>query len=345
VQLLRFSVIGASAVRTFVQLDPGSPGVHPVYRRRGRLMRWVGHLVKVPQPRPRHVPLERPLPIARWMAAVLQAGATPHLVTFTSPAVRLCQAALEADVDLCGAQLTITGEPMTAARLAAIRRAGASVVSRYASTESGTVGYGCLQPETSDDVHLWQDLHALIQPGPDGAIAGLPPDALLLSSLRLTAPVILLNVSMGDQAEVKRRACECPLERLGWTTQLRTIRSFEKLTTGGMTFLDSDVIRVLEEVLPAHFGGGPTDYQLLEEETDGGRPLLRLLVHPAIGPLDADAVGRVFLEVIGSGSPSQRIMALQWHDWGVLRVERRTPLITASGKILHLHQERNPVAP
>lgn len=55
-------------------------------------------------------------------------------------------------------------------------------------------------------------------------------------------------------------------ERLGWTLHLHGIRSVEKLTAAGMTFLDSDVIRVLEEVLPGRFGGGPTHYQLVEEE-------------------------------------------------------------------------------
>jgi hypothetical protein len=57
---------------------------------------------------------------------------------------------------------------------------------------------------------------------------------------------------------------------LGWTTHLRDIRSQEKLTAGGMTFLDTDLIRVLEEVLPARFGGAPTDYQLVEEEAEEG---------------------------------------------------------------------------
>jgi len=303
VQLLRFSAIGAPAVRTFVQLDPAIPGVSPAYGRRVRLLRWAGRVLGVPQPHPRYVALEQPLPIAHWMAAVLRAGETPHLMTFTSPAVRLCRAALEAGVDLRGAQLTVTGEPMTAARLAAIRRAGATVVSRYGSNESGTMGYGCLRPEAPDEVHLWHDLHALVQPGSSLPDSGLPGQALLISSLRPTAPVILLNVSMGDQAELVQRACGCGLERLGWTTHVRTIRSFEKLTAGGMTFLDTDVIRVLEVVLPARFGGGPTDYQLIEDEADGGGACLRLLVHPAIGPLDADAVAQVFLEVIGSESP------------------------------------------
>ncbi len=71
---------------------------------------------------------------------------------------------------------------------------------------------------------------------------------------------------MGDQAVVSERACGCPYQQLGWTTHLHGIRSFEKLTAAGMTFLDTDVIRVLEEVLPGRFGGIPSDYQLVEEE-------------------------------------------------------------------------------
>jgi len=32
-----------------------------------------------------------------------------------------------------------------------------------------------------------------------------------------------------------------------------------------------------------------------------------------------------------------------WRDSQVLRVERRAPFVTPSGKILHLHLERRPV--
>lgn len=31
------------------------------------------------------------------------------------------------------------------------------------------------------------------------------------------------------------------------------------------------------------------------------------------------------------------VMGLAWRDAGLLRVERRAPLVTAAGKILHLH--------
>jgi len=337
---LLYSRMGAPPVRWFSQVDPAAPGLHPRYRWSARGMRWGSLLAGVPLPRPQHVPLTNPLRVAHWMAGILRAGGTPHLYTFASSAVRLCRAALDAGVDLRGAQLTLGSEPITAARLAAVRRAGAEAVPGYGTAECNYIGTGCLAPEAPDDLHLVHDTHALIQPGPDGEQTDLPPSALLISSLRRTAPVILLNVSLGDQAVVARRACGCPLERLGWATHLHTVRSYEKLTAGGMTFLDTDVIRVLEEVLPARFGGGPTDYQLLEEEAPDGQPDLQLLVEPALGPLDPDAVTDAFLGALGGGSGVERVMATQWRQGRFLRVQRRAPLLTASGKVLHLHVER-----
>ena len=340
VNLLEFAMGGTPPVRWFSQLDTAAPGVHPRYRWSSRVVRWTSFVTGVPLPSPVYVPLQEPLPIARWMADVVQTGHTPHLWTYASSAVQVCRAALAAGIDLGGARFTAGGEPLTAARLALIRRSGAQVAPRYGATETDIIGYACLAPEAPDDQHLLHDRLALIQPRPDPERTGLPPLALLVTSTLATAPVILLNVSLGDQAVLVQRTCGCPLERLGWATHLHTIRSFEKLTAGGMTFLDTDVIRVLEEVLPARFGGGPTDYQLLEEEAGDGQPRLRLLVHPAIGPLAAEAVAEAFLAAIGDRSEGERVMALHWREGGFLQVERGAPLTTSSGKILHLHQPR-----
>src|SRR5262249_47784638 len=162
---------------------------------------------------------------------------------------------------------TVGGEPVTAARLAAIREVGADGLAQYGSAETGgNLALGCLAPGQPDDMHVTHDIHALIQPGDATVSSELSARALLITSLRNRAPFIFLNVSLGDEAILERRDCGCPLERRGWRTHAHTIRSFEKLTAGGMTFLDVDVIRVLEEVLPARFGGGPADYQLVEEE-------------------------------------------------------------------------------
>jgi len=340
-RFLEYSTCGPPPLRWFSQVDPAAPGLHPRYRWSVRAMRLGGLLAGLSLPRLQHVPLDDPLPIAHWMAEVLHSGLTPYLHTFPSPAVRLCQAAFEARIELSGARFTLGGEPVTEARMAVVRRVGAHGLPRYGSADTGgSIGDGCLTPEVVDDVHLFHDLHAVIHSGPEGEAFGLPATALLISSLRATAPFILLNLSMGDQAVMRQRACGCPLERLGWATHLHTIRSYEKLTSGGMTFLDTDVIRVLEEVLPARFGGAPTDYQLLEDEADDGSPRLRLLVHPAVGPLDTEAVSETFLIAIGTGSGIERVMALLWRDAGLLRVERRAPLTTATGKILHLHTNR-----
>jgi len=253
--------------------------------------------------------------------------------------VRLAEAALAAGLDLEGVEMTLIGEPITAARLAAIGRAGARAVPAYGSGEAGLIATGCLAPVEPDEVHVYRDLQALIQPGRDAAVTALPPEALLISSLRPTAALVLLNVAMGDQAEMDERACGCPLADLGWTSHLSGIRSYEKLTAGGMTFLDTDIIRVLEDVLPARFGGGPTDYQLVEEEDPGGRPRVRLLVHPAVGPLDDGAVADAFLAGIGGGAGVERVMELEWRQARILQVERRVPRTAPTGKIAHLHLE------
>jgi hypothetical protein len=254
----------------------------------------------------------------------------------------VCQAALNSGLRLDGAQFTASGEALTPARRAVIEAAGARVVVSYGIAECGWIGQGCLEPETSDDLHLYEDVHAVIQPGVDGARQSLPPGALLISSLSSTAGVVLLNVSFGDQAEMVERQCGCPMEQFGWRRHLQNVRSYEKLTAGGMTFLDTDIIRVLEETLPKKFGGGPTDYQLVEEEAEDGRPRLRLLVNPALGPLNIEAIAESFFAGIVVGSGAERIMGLQWRDGHLLRVERATPRSTTRGKILHLYRERRP---
>jgi len=342
--VVRSSSFGAPMARYFSLVDPAEADLDPRYRWEVRALRLGSILTGVPLPRPEYVPIADPLPIARWLAGVLRSGRTPHLFTFVSPALRLCQAATQAGIELRGAMATITGEPVTAVRLGLLERAGLRAVSEYGSAEcGGSISHGCLAPEAPDEVHLFDDLHALIPAATPADGGELPGSAILVTSLRSTAPLILLNVSMGDRAVLTRRRCGCPLEELGWTTHLHTIRSFEKLTAGGMTFLDTDVIRVLEEVLPARFGGGPTDYQLAEEDGADGQPRLRLVVHPAVGPLDADALIEAFLAEVGSGAGAERVMAIQWRMARLLEVERRPPRATASGKILHLHREYRPM--
>jgi hypothetical protein len=258
------------------------------------------------------------------------------LTTWVSSAISICRTASSLGVDLSGTQFTVGGEPLTAARLDMIHKSGAVAVPRFMSVESGYIGYGCLNPDAPDDYHSINDFTAVIQAGPEAARRGLPAEALLLTSLRPASPFILLNVSLGDQARLERRSCGCPLEKLGWSNHLCQVRSFEKLTSGGMTFLDRDIVLVLEKILPSRFGGTPVDYQLIEEQTEEGRPRLLLLISPEVGRLDEAQVLEYFYESIGRGSGAERVMSLQWRSAGLISVRRQRPRATQTGKILHL---------
>jgi hypothetical protein len=331
--LLWYSGYGRPADRWFQQADPASFGWHSRLGKSVRLLGWISRLAGVPLPWPEYAPVKNPLPVLRWMEESLAKGAVPHLFVAPSAAVALCQMAEQFGVGLQGARFTVTGEPVTAARLAAIRRAGGDPVPDYGCSETGgSLTCGCLAPEAPDDVHFFGDLHAIIQ----ADATPFPRNALLITSLRDTAPFILLNVSMGDCATVTARRCGCPLEMLGWPIHLQQIRSFEKLTALGVTFEDSEIIPLLEELLPRTFGGGPTDYQLEEEESADGAPCLHLRVRPSVGDVDAEAVAKFFLEEIGKSSEIKRNMAAIWRQTGLLRVVRGEPRETSSGKILHL---------
>jgi hypothetical protein len=336
--LVCYAAAGLPQARWFTPIDPQSLELPALYRASARLLPWAGLVAGARLPRAEHAPLAEPTSILRWMTAVLRAGGTPCLVGYASALVQLCQAARDSGVELAGARVQAVGEPLTVSRLHALRRAGVEASVSYGSADAGPMAYSCLSPEAPDDVHFYDDLLAVIQPEL-GHIAGMRSHSLLVSTLCESAPLVLLNVSLGDEAIRTGRRCGCPLQQLGWTTHLHTIRSYEKLTAGGMTFLDADLVRVLEETLPARFGGSPIDYQLVEQEKAGGAAGLRLVVHPRVGPLDAAALVSAFLDALGARSNAERIMGLAWREEGVLTVERRPPRATPSGKILHLHVE------
>jgi hypothetical protein len=336
-RLLKYSSFGRPPVRWFSQVDPAAPAIDPMFRWSERAMRWGSRLARVPLPAPVFAPLSNPLAVARWIRSVVTAGQVPHIFTFPSSAVRLCHAAADAGIDISGARYTLSGEPITSTRLDVIRSSGGDVAPRYGSMECGPIAQACLHPDTADDLHLQHDLHAVIQPG-DNSL--LPSNAVLITSLHPASPFIMINVSMGDAGVLSSRRCGCAMEELGFTAHLSTVRSFEKLTAGGMTFFDSDIVRILEDILPPRFGGKATHYQLIEENTPGGEPRMRLAIDPSVGPVNPSAVIECFIEAISGDSPVNRMMAVMWKESGFISVVREVPAVTRAGKIQHIHVRR-----
>jgi DNA-binding transcriptional LysR family regulator len=122
------------------------------------------------------------------------------------------------------------------------------------------------------------------------------------------------------------------MEAHGWGRHLRDVRSFEKLTSAGMTFLDVDVIRILDEILPARLGGVPGQYQLIEDEPPDGRPRVRLLVPPALGVVDPALTREIFLAALASGSDTHRSMASTWREAGLVEVKPLSPFRSRSAR-------------
>jgi hypothetical protein len=165
-------------------------------------------------------------------------------------------------------------------------------------------------------------------------------DALYLTTLLPAAPKIMLNLDTGDYGVLGRRDCGCGLEKLGLDLHLHTIRSYEKLTTGGMHFLGGEFVTLVEQILPQTFGGNPTDYQFVEEDK-GAESQVRILISRRVGPLDEAAVIAKVLDYLGSRSRGDRSMAWHWQQAGTLRVSREEPLATQGDKIPHLRVLRS----
>ncbi|MDR7485316.1 MAG: hypothetical protein QN187_08295 [Armatimonadota bacterium] len=312
----------------------------PVSRRAGsRYLALLGRLASIRLPAPSFLDLRNPEAMAARLAGLRRSGSQVCVTTYASSAVRIAAAARELGLDLSGVWFITLGEPFTEGKRRIIDASGARALVRYAFTEAGIIGYACATPQAPDDLHFFSDRYGLVQrPRPVDA-AGLQVNAFLFTSLRPSAPKILLNVESGDYGVVEQRPCGCDLGKAGLTTHLWHIRSFEKLSGEGMTFVHSDLLRVLEEVLPARFGGTGADYQILEEESDG---ILRLalIVSPRVGALDEDRLRRTFLEELGREGAMARAGARFWQRADTIAVRRGWPKTTPAGKVLPFEMAR-----
>jgi hypothetical protein len=275
--------------------------------------------------------------IAEWAARMRRQGAACCVTTAASNAARIAREAFDAGISLDGVRFIATGEPLTEAKQEIIRKVGADVIPRYVYGGCLLIGYGCAAPEFIDDIHVDLSTVALIaNPRPIPA-NGPAVRALLCTTVAPGTSRLLLNTDNGDYAEFSTRRCGCALEKLGLGLHLYRIRSYEKFTSEGMNYFYGDLFETFEKALPAEFGGGPGDYQLVEEEDAGGQTRLTCVVHPRLEGLDEQKLLQRLQQALGQGSFGNQFQANIWRAAGTMRVERREPHASGRGKILPLH--------
>ena len=318
--LISFALAGKPPDAWFCHL-PEAAGASLPWSRWLRALRLAAGAGGVRLPLPQLAAVEHPLPLVDWLHRHAREGGV--VATFPGSALRLVAFAESIGRPLPPLTFILGGEPVTPRKRARLESYGHRVYPWYGAVDAGRIAIGCLAPDGADDMHLLSDRYAAID----------WQGRLLLTSLSPAVHKRYLNTDCGDLADLSRRDCGCPLGRRGLPFHVRNVRSVQKLCLEGITLPADLVHRLAEEMLPAHCGGTPGDYQLQEREDDGGWTRLVVLVAPEI-PVAADAVisvvHRVLLEAAGDAPAlAQRIARSD-----VVTVSRQRPRFSRGGKLL-----------
>lgn len=213
-----------------------------------------------------------------------------------------------------------------------MREAGATVLSDYGAAETGRVALGCANADEDTDMHVATDSAAFVL-----FPRTLPSSGEVVNSIHITAlvssmPKLFLNQELDDFGDMQERSCGCPLGALGLNVHVKKIRSFRKLVGEGVTLIGSDMVRILEDVLPARFGGNPLNYQLVEDEDEKGFTRLSLHVSPDVQIDDESALIDVVLDELDRTSVAAGMARAHWEAAGTFRVVRQEPQASSRGK-------------
>jgi len=313
---------------------PASDSAH--YRALTNMLVGLGRLRGRQVPFPEHLPQNDFRPVAHAIAEARAKGLPCYTAAFSSAGARVAVAAKELSLDISGTVFALSAEAVTQAKRQAVLDAGCRVANRYWISEIGPIGFGCLALE-GRGVHIMRDAIAVFghrRPAPYG---DSEVNALQFTTLLPYAPHVLINVEMDDAGRIEACECDCEFARMGYTHALFDIFSFGKLTGSGMTLAGTDMVRLLERELPARFGGGPGDYQLVQRQ-GGPQTEMVLRVSPRVEGTEPDEVKTFVLQQVRGlfgGAEASRV----WRHSEALRVERREPAMTGRGKILALHLE------
>ena len=341
---LRFTRIGNPPRKWFSQVDKAQVKVNWEKTWGTNLIFLMARLQGVPLARPEYANLNNAFKVAKWASSMLDYYPNCVIYTFATSAVRVCMAAQENNLNLKGVRFLVTGETLTHQKRKEIEQAGAIAVPVYGISEAGVIAAGCNmshEKHESDHCHIYKDTTAIIThkytvPHFDQVV-----NSFLFTTLLYESPKLLLNVGMGDYGNVYHKESDCEFGKMGFDTHVADIRSYEKLTGEGVTFVDTDFIRIIEKELPGKFGGCSTDYQLIEEEDKKGLNRLRLLVSPRLGEIREEKIVEVFIDLLRKAESSPESWAqsgsVMWNQARTVRVRRENPIPTKSGKILPFH--------
>lgn len=295
----------------------------------------LARLAGAPMPSPEYLPPDDFAPVAEYLARRRAAGQPCVVHGLVSPVVRIAMAARQAGLDISGTFFRAGGEALTDAKREIVESTGSEITPSYVVSELGAVGVGCRRMRSGNSVHHFADSTAVIRRRVRAPLTNTDVDAMLFTTLLPFSPRVLINADMGDCGVVEPVNCDCTFAQAGFTTRVRDIWSYAKLTGQGMTLVGTDLIQILEHELPARFGGGPGDYQLVEREGLGQTEIL-LRVSPRAGVRSAAEVREYMLKRM-RGFYGGALASRDWRHTQAVRVEIAEPLMGATGKVLPLH--------
>jgi len=323
---------GKRVERWFTAGGSWRSGAH--YRLATAALVWEGRLLGRWMPLPEYLPQNDYSPVAVWIAETKKGGRRAYLRSNASACTRVCAAARDLGLDIAGTLFMISGEAVTEGKRALMESVGVRAYPRYVVSEVGTIGAGCAHLE-GNSVHVYTDSVAVISYRRPAPFTDSTVNSLLLTSVNPLASRVYLNVEMDDCGDIGIADCGCLHSRLGYRTVIRDLYSFGKLSGHSTTLAGSDIVRILEERLPARFGGAPGDYQMVEEQGET-QVEIKLRVSPGVKGADPKVVESYFLDCIRGvygGTASRRV----WEHSGSISAIIAEPHRTSTGKVLPLH--------
>jgi hypothetical protein len=331
---LQYARYGTEISRWFAM--PGAMWDYGHYRVATQAVIVLARMLGARMPSVHYLPPDDFAPVARWVADLRAKGQPSVVTSYASHAVRVTAAASAMGLDIRGTLFLVSGEALTQSKRSTIEAAGAEVYPFYWITELGPIGYSCRQMRSGNCVHVLPDSVAVVDRRRRAPLSETELDSLLFTSLLPFAPRLLINVEMDDTGVIEPAGCDCLFSRLGMTTQIRDIASYGKLTGQGVTLCGTDVVEILEKVLPAKFGGAPGDYQLVESDSARQTQLVLRVSSRVGGGISLDAVQGFFLGEIRRRYGGALAVTVWRHAEGMKAVAAE-PLVTPAGKVLPLH--------